>query len=270
METACIAAALLAGAVLLARHPSITRLKPPTPRRMQVRIGGCLGLVALLSGLTLLSVQAAISAAIVLALCVFRRRSRNAQRRWQAESAQLAHAMEILVGELRVGAHPARAFGVAGMELRPMLGRESVGEALRSVAARANLGGDVVNGLETVAHFSAISDQWRRIAVCWRLAHQHGLPIGPMLDAARRDIAERQRFTARVEADLAGARATAVTLAALPAVGVLLGQLVGARPIETLFGDGGWLLVTGVLLAGLGLLWSDRIVGQVLGKVQFS
>ena len=70
----------------------------------------------------------------------------------------------------------------------------------------------------------------------------------------------------RGEAGMAGARATAAVLAGLPAVGVGLGQLIGADPVSFLLsgGIGGWLLVVGVLLACGGLLWSDRITAGVL------
>ncbi|KDO98426.1 type II secretion system F family protein, partial [Mycobacterium avium] len=94
----------------------------------------------------------------------------------------------------------------------------------------------------------------------------HGLGIATLMRAAQRDIAERQRFSARVSSSLAGARATAAILAALPVLGVLLGQLIGARPLDFLLGGqvGGWLLLVGATLACAGLLWADRIVDRVM------
>ena len=72
---------------------------------------------------------------------------------------------------------------------------------------------------------------------------------------AQRDIVERGRFSARVDAGLAGARATAAVLAGLPLLGVGLGQLIGADPLGFLLsgGLGGWLLFVGVTLACCGL-----------------
>ncbi len=66
---------------------------------------------------------------------------------------------------------------------------------------------------------------------------------------------------------MAGARATATILAALPVLGVLLGQLIGARPLSFLLSGhaGGWLLVVGSMLACVGLLWSDRITDRLAG-----
>lgn len=64
---------------------------------------------------------------------------------------------------------------------------------------------------------------------------------------------------------MAGARTTAVILATLPALGVALGQLIGAHPLRFLLGGhaGGWLLVVGLTLTCAGLLWSDRITDRV-------
>jgi len=101
--------------------------------------------------------------------------------------------------------------------------------------------------------------------VCWQLASDHGLAIATLMRAAQRDIAERQRFSARVSSSMAGARATATILAGLPVLGVLLGQLIGARPLSFLLGGhaGGWLLVVGSVLACGGLLWCDRITDRI-------
>ncbi|MBV8787250.1 MAG: hypothetical protein JOZ00_11230, partial [Mycobacterium sp.] len=48
-------------------------------------------------------------------------------------------------------------------------------------------------------------------------------------------------------------------------LGVLLGQLIGARPLGFLLGGhaGGWLLVVGAVLTCGGLLWADRIADGV-------
>ena len=68
---------------------------------------------------------------------------------------------------------------------------------------------------------------------------------------------------------MAGPRATAMVLAALPAVGVLLGQAMGAAPLAVLTGGGtgGIMLVVGVGLACAGLLWTDAIVAEVADRV---
>ena len=56
--------------------------------------------------------------------------------------------------------------------------------------------------------------------MCWQLAQTHGLAIATLMQTAQRDIVERERFSARVDAGMAGARTTAAVLAGLPALGV--------------------------------------------------
>jgi len=141
----------------------------------------------------------------------------------------------------------------------------AVAASLRAVAARARLGADVAAGLRSVARSSSLAAHWERLAVCWQLAQDHGLAIATLMQTAQRDIVERGRFTAKVDAGMTGARTTAAVLAGLPLLGVGLGQLIGADPVSFLLsgGMGGWLLVIGVALACGGLLWSDHITAQV-------
>ncbi|BCI55540.1 hypothetical protein NIIDNTM18_48180 [Mycolicibacterium litorale] len=201
-----------------------------------------------------------VAAVIAGATAAVRIRNRRAARRRERESESLQGALEVLVSELRVGAHPVTAFDAAAGE-----SEGQVGESLRAVAARARLGADVAAGLRDTARASDLSPQWERIAVCWQLAQAHGLSIAALMQTAQRDIAERQRFSSRVNAGMAGARTTATVLAALPVLGIGLGQLIGADPVRFLFsgGAGGWLLVIGVTLSCVGLLWSDRITAGV-------
>jgi tight adherence protein B len=209
----------------------------------------------------LVPVPVALSAGAVAGTVVLRRHRRMRQDRRTAESVALQSALEVLVGELRVGAHPVSAFTVAAAEVS---GR--VADGMRAVAARARLGADVAAGLDDAATVSPLPMHWQRLAVCWRLAEAHGLAVATLMQTAGQDIVERERFSAKVTAAMAGARTTAALLAGLPVIGIALGQLIGAEPIAFLLapGLGGWLLVVGVLLACAGLLWSDRIVAGVL------
>jgi tight adherence protein B len=69
----------------------------------------------------------------------------------------------------------------------------------------------------------------------------------------------------RVDAALAGPRATALVLAGLPVLGLLMGQLVGARPwlVLTRAAAGQLLLGLGALLTCAGLIWSARLMAKV-------
>jgi tight adherence protein B len=203
-----------------------------------------------------------VAACSIVGVTLWTRQRRRARLgRCAAESEALQGALDVLCGELRVGAHPVAAFSVAATEVDGV-----VAASLRAVAARARLGADVAAGLHSVAMSSPQSAHWERLAVCWQLAQDHGLAIATLMQTAQRDIVERARFSAKVDAGMAGARATAAVLACLPLLGVGLGQLIGAEPVAFLLsgGVGGWLLVIGVALACGGLLWSDHITARVL------
>jgi tight adherence protein B len=201
------------------------------------------------------------ASSIVAVTLWMRRRRRVSWRRRTAESAALQGALDVLVGELRVGAHPVAALSVAASEVDG-----AVAASLRAVAARARLGADVAVGLHSVTRRSSMPAHWRRLAACWQLAEDHGLSIATLMQTAQRDIVERDRFSAKVDAGMTGARTTATVLAGLPLLGVGLGELIDAGPVGFLLSDGvgGWMLVIGVTLACVGLLWSDRITARVL------
>lgn len=189
-----------------------------------------------------------------------RHRRRVRDRRGIDEARALATALDVLVGELRIGAHPVLAFEVAAAET----GHTGVAAALGAVAARARLGADVAAGLRSVAGSSSRPVHWQRLALYWRLGTEHGLAISTLMHAAQRDLVERQRFSEQVQSGLAGARASAAILGGLPVLGVALGQLIGAGPVSFLLsGRGAGLLLAGVVLVCVGLLWSDRITGPL-------
>jgi tight adherence protein B len=257
------AALALALALLIAPTSSRHRLETLgliAPARRRVPVAP----IALCGGLALaFAVPATVigAGAMVTATGLLRHRRRGRRRRRAAESVALQAALDVLVGELRVGAHPVAAFGVAADEVDG-----AVSASLRAVAARARLGADVAEGMRSVARRSPLPAHWERLAVYWQLAQTHGLAIAALMQTAQRDIVERERFSARVDAGLAGARTTAAVLAGLPVMGVVLGQFLGADPVGFLLSDGagGWLLVVGVALACVGLAWSDRITTRVL------
>ena len=257
-----MAAVLLATAVLAAPGPPVRRMA-----RIALTRGPTAFPIAAV-GAVMVAVLAMSAPPPLLMVCVLigvlitariRRYQRN--RRILREGQAIAAALEVLIGELRVGAHPLDAFTVAAGESRGATAR-----ALRAVAGRARFGADVAEGMRVVASTSPVPDQWRRLAVFWDLAAEHGLALSALMRAAHRDIVERQRFADRMQAALAGARATAAILAALPALGVLLGQLIGADPIRFLLGGGlgGALLGIGVGLIALGVIWADRLVDRLV------
>ncbi|MDY6998459.1 MAG: type II secretion system F family protein, partial [Actinomycetota bacterium] len=214
---------------------------------------------AALAVLLPLSVVAALG--LLSATVLGRRRAARARRLRGEQAAALREALEVLVGELKVGAHPAAAVRSAAAESTGPVAR-----SLTAVAARAVLGADVAAGLRAEGRRSRAAGHWERLAVCWELAHQHGLAIATLMQTAQHDIAERERFAHRVDASMAGPRTTAAILAGLPVLGLALGHALGADPVGFLLSGstGGWLLVTGTALLCAGLLWSDAILARAL------
>jgi tight adherence protein B len=249
------AALALALAILIAPRPSRHRLVHAAPVRWR-RPATAVAVACVAAMAMVLPVAVTLAAGIVGATLTLRRRRSLARRAHASEAAALQSALDVLISELRVGAHPVAAFEVAAREVDG-----PVAASLRGVAARARLGADVTAGLRSFAASSRLSAHWERLALFWGLAQTHGLAIATLMRAAHRDVVEREHFSARVDAGMAGARTTAAVLAGLPVLGIGLGQLIGADPLNFLLagGAGGWLLAAGVTLACCGLLWSDRI-----------
>ncbi len=206
-----------------------------------------------------LGIGSAVAAVAVSGTVAMRWRRTRVDKSRSVECGYLMAALEAVIGELRVGAHPSAAADVAA--------RESEGVAARAfaiAAARTRLGGAGAEGLRQPD--SVVAAELGRIAEAWQVAEHHGLALAELLSAARTDLAGRIRFRARTTASLAGPRATAAVLACLPILGIALGQLMGAAPIAVLFGRGPGtvLLPLGCLLACAGLLWTDAITGKVL------
>lgn len=213
---------------------------------------GCVAAFAFGSG-------ALIAAVLLLGTAAIRVRRTRRDRRHLSECGHLLTALEAVIGELRVGAHPSVAAQAAA--------EEGAGIAARVFAvgsARGRLGGSGADGLRCPG--SVIAVELDRVADAWQVAERYGLALAELLTATRTDLAGRIRFRNRTDAALAGARATAAVLAGLPVLGIALGQLMGAEPLWVLFTSaaGTYLLPLGTALACAGLLWADAITRKVL------
>lgn len=176
------------------------------------------------------------------------------------ERAGALHACGVLAGELAAGRTPAEAFAAAAE-----IASGRVRDALRSGASAARLGGDVPAALLAHADRSAAPAVLRSLAACWTVCAQSGGGLSAAVlrleEGLRAEAAQRRR----VDAELAGPRATAALLAVLPGGGLLLAASVGADPLHVLLGTpiGLVCLALGLGLDGLGLLWTDRLVRRV-------
>lgn len=209
-----------------------------------------------LLGMALIGLGGALAAAVATATAVARWRSRRERRCGASLVTGLVDAIGMLVAELRAGAHPATAMEASAAEAAP-----DVAPVLGAAAATARLGGDVPAVLRGQAE-PALRPWLARLADAWALAQRHGVPLAGLVDAVRSDAEQRVRFVADLDARLAGPRASAAVLAGLPALGLLLGQAIGAAPWQVLGGTaaGQLLLVLGTALVCAGVAWSGRIV----------
>ncbi|MCT2582498.1 type II secretion system F family protein [Actinophytocola gossypii] len=197
------------------------------------------------------------AAAAAVALVTLQRRwhARQTRTRSLTATAALAEAVHSLVAALRTGAHPADAAESAATDAPP-----SAAGPMRAVAAVARLNGDITQALSTAPPVQ------HRIARAWSLAQRHGLPLADVLEAVARDLDQRVRFTRQVLARMAGPRTSATVLAALPALGIALGEAMGAHPLHVLTTTplGGALLVVGVAFLAAGITWTARLTTQAV------
>ncbi|MFI6209322.1 type II secretion system F family protein [Streptomyces sp. NPDC051041] len=160
-----------------------------------------------------------------------------------------------LAGEVRAGRQPGEAL------LRAARDSGGLGDAQAAVLAAARFGGDVPGALTAAARQPG-ADGLLGLAACWRVAVDQGAGLAAGLDRLDGALRAERDQRADLRAQLAGARSTAVMLAALPALGLLIGTGLGADPLHVLLhtGPGLGCLLAGGLLEVLGMWWVARIV----------
>ncbi|MGW5364864.1 type II secretion system F family protein [Actinopolymorpha pittospori] len=174
------------------------------------------------------------------------RPTRRTERR---QRAAVLEAVEVLAAELRSGRSSDQALRSASGVLA----------ALVPVAAVSRMGGDVPSALRAVRVPG--TESLSRLAVAWAVAGGSGSGLAGALDRIAHGLRAEERLRQEVATALAAPRATARMLACLPLLGLGLGASTGANPFDFLFGTpiGLGCLVVGSTLAGLGLLWVERL-----------
>ncbi|MEU3854585.1 type II secretion system F family protein [Streptomyces sp. NPDC029554] len=160
-----------------------------------------------------------------------------------------------LAGEVRAGRQPGEAL------LRAARDCGGLADAQATVLAAARFGGDVPEALATAARQPG-AEGLRGLATCWRVAVDQGAGLAAGLDRLATALRAERDQRADLRAQLAGARATAVMLAGLPVLGLLIGTALGAEPLHVLLHTPAGLacLVAGGALEALGVWWVLRIV----------
>jgi tight adherence protein B len=241
---------------LLARPPAGRRSVRGLPAVSVAAVGAVAGLVALGPA------GALAGAAAGGAWRGWRTRART-DRAATVVATELADAVGRIADELRAGAHPAAA--LAGVRADGPVARAVLGSA----ATAAALGDGVPAALEAEAvRCPEVARHLRRLGAAWALADRHGIPLAELLAGVHADMRWRVAHVGRVRAQLAGPRATAAVLTALPGLGIGLGQLVGAGPVDVLrTGVLGQLLVLlGVGLTAGGAVWTGHILRSAVPR----
>ncbi|MEU1597285.1 type II secretion system F family protein [Streptomyces sp. NPDC005708] len=183
------------------------------------------------------------------------RRAREARQAREERGEAVIALCGALAGEVRAGRQPGEAL------LRAAHDPAGLGEAQAAVLAAARFGGDVPGALVEAARRPG-ADGLSGLAACWRVAVDRGAGLAAGLDRLEAALRAERDQRADLRAQLAGARSTAVLLAGLPVLGLLLGAALGARPLHVLLHTGAGLacLVVGGVLEAAGLWWAMRIV----------
>lgn len=211
--------------------------------------------LAAVVGLVVAGPLHACAAALLAVTVVDLRRRAGVRRSHLTRLGSWERALDDASSALLSGAGPEQALGQAATAAGPT--STDVTAILRSAQAHARLGGDVAAVLRTTGEPVAVA-----LAGAWQLSTRHGVVMAEVVDGLRADVAARRERAVRVGATLAGPRATAVILTALPALGVLLGSGFGADPLTVLLDGtlGGLLCLVGSGFLAAGLAWTERIV----------
>lgn len=185
------------------------------------------------------------------------RRARTARRERERRGDEVIALCGVLAGEVRAGRQPGEAL------LAAVRDTGGLGTAQPAVLAAARFGGDVPGALAGAARRPG-AEGLRGLAACWRVAVDQGAGLAAGLDRLEAALRAGRDQRADLRAQLAGSRSTAVMLAALPVLGILLGTAMGADPLRVLLHTGAGLacLLVGGVLEAVGLWWALRIVRE--------
>ncbi|MFI1443827.1 type II secretion system F family protein [Streptomyces fructofermentans] len=187
---------------------------------------------------------------------VRRARSAGAERRAAERRAGAVVALcGALAAEVRAGRQPGEALRGAARD------SGGLGDAQAVVLAAARFGGDVPAALIGAARHPG-AEGLLGLAACWRVAVDRGAGLAAGLDRLEGALRAERDQRADLRAQLAGAGSTAVLLAGLPVLGLLLGTALGADPLRVVLHTGPGLacLLVGGALECAGLWWALRIV----------
>lgn len=179
------------------------------------------------------------------------------QRRADQRAGRVLEACDAIAADLAAGQTPSAALDRAATDWAE----------LAPVAAACRLDADVPRALRQLATVAG-AEELRTVAAAWQVAHRSGSGLADALAGTADAIRARRRTLRTVATELAAARATARMMALLPVLVLGLGSGLGVDPWGFLTGTpvGLGCLAAGMSLAGLGMLWIQRIADGVLHR----
>ena len=194
-------------------------------------------------------IAVSLAAAVVAATLGWTLRSVRRDRVDRRRRREVRSAVHLLVAELQAGGRPADVLAAAADA-----GRVAAFEAAARAAARG----------EDVASVLAADPSLVPVGVAWSVAARYGAPLADVLERVGADLDARDLQAGRVAALLAGPRASSALLTGMPALGLVLGSALGAKPLAFLFGTraGQFALLGGVVLDAAGALWTGWLAAR--------
>ncbi|GHC35518.1 type II secretion system F family protein [Streptomyces cinnamoneus] len=210
--------------------------------------------VALLGHSLVPLIGAAVAVPLVRRWLAVRQREHERER---CEAAVIEMCGSV-AGELRAGRQPCEA--VAGLT------QVELGPGWPAVPAAARFGGDVPTALRKAA-LQPGAEGLNGVAACWRVAVDGGAGLAAGLERVAAALCAERDQRDELRAQLAGTRSTAVMLALLPVLALLMGSALGADPLRVLLHTPAGLgcLLLGGLLESAGIAWTRRIVRAAEG-----
>jgi tight adherence protein B len=164
-----------------------------------------------------------------------------------------------LAGELRAGRTPAQALSAVAAVAGPL--RPAVEAAGVAVAVGASAADELARAAELPG-----AERLRYVAAAWAVAESAGGRVAVVLERLSDAMDSDEELRQELDAAMAGPRATMVLLAGLPALGLVLGQGVGAHPLQLLLHRPlGWaLLAAAGFLDALGVVVTRLIARSAM------
>ncbi|WP_075724420.1 hypothetical protein [Corynebacterium aquilae] len=250
-----ISLALIAAATLITTPPPRTRTHPtPTHRRPHPTLLLHLIPTACIAAITH-NPLIALNTTLITGTIHWSIRHHRTQRAHHRDTHTTAAILTTLIANLRAGAHPTQALAHTATHL-PDNTPPAIATTIGAAARHPDHGPRI---LSTSPH-----PHLKHIGHLLTLANQHGIAPTPLLVAHRNHLDHTLDHHATTRAHLKGPQATATTLTILPALGIAMGETMGAHPTTYLLTTttGNALLTIGVLLTLAGHITTTTIISR--------